>query len=150
MNRYDNPNYNRRAGFGMNLYLNKSQKKIAGVCAGLADHFDINRNIMRIIFVAAILFTGMTIVWLYIIAWVILCEKPSEAPPVEQEYDETNRCYRKKNMFRYNREPSERIRSANERIRALSERISSMEKYVVSKRFKLEEEFSDLETGKSS
>ena len=44
----------RREGFGMNLYRNKKDGWLGGVCAGLADHFNIgpwvahNSNVFRV------------------------------------------------------------------------------------------------------
>ena len=54
--KYRNVNNNRRDGFGFNLYRNTEKGKIGGVCAGLADHFGINANIMRLIFIAGLIF----------------------------------------------------------------------------------------------
>ncbi len=45
--------------------------KIAGVCGGLADYFDINPILFRIIFVATILCSGSGIV-AYVLFWIFL------------------------------------------------------------------------------
>jgi len=36
----------------------KHRKKIAGVCAGLADYFDLDPTIVRVVWLLAILFAG--------------------------------------------------------------------------------------------
>ncbi len=43
------------------LYKSSTDKKIAGVCGGLAEYFDIDSTIIRLIFVLFILlaFTGL-------------------------------------------------------------------------------------------
>ena len=54
------------------LYRIPSQGKIAGVCAGLADYFDFDVTLMRVIFVIATFITGGIIVLLYLILAIIL------------------------------------------------------------------------------
>jgi len=115
---YRKYSHDRKNGFGMNLYRNTKKKKIGGVCSGLADHFDIDKNIMRILFVAAFIFTNFLVVWAYVIAWVVLSPKRSyiEDNENDYEYDEWQRCRKRKNMFRYKESPSERIKKAKSRF----------------------------------
>lgn len=49
-----------------------SQKKIAGVCAGFAEYFDTDITLMRVIWVALMLFPPQLGVIAYIVCWVIL------------------------------------------------------------------------------
>ncbi len=58
------------------LYRSVEDKKIAGVCSGLGDHFDIDPTIIRLIWLAMIFAVG-TGVLAYIIAWIIIPEKPA-------------------------------------------------------------------------
>ena len=143
---YKKANPNRQEGFGINLYRNTGSKKIAGVCAGIADHFAINQNIMRLIFVAGFLFTGTLIIWLYLLSWIIVAPKPKERIDDSYEYDENEHCYRKKNVFRYRQSATERIKEANKRLRNVGSRVGDIERYVTSKRFDLDSQFADLES----
>ena len=143
---YKKANPNRREGFGINLYRNTRAKKIAGVCAGIADHFGINQNIMRLIFVAGFLFTGTLVIWLYILSWIIVAPKPKERIGDAYEYDENEQCYRKKNVFRYRQSASERIKEANLRVSKVGARVGDIERYVTSKRFDLDAQFADVES----
>ena len=52
------------------LYRNKEEGKIAGVCAGLGDYFEIDPVIIRLVFLLA-LFLGAGLI-VYFIAWVII------------------------------------------------------------------------------
>ena len=52
------------------LYRNKEEGKIAGVCAGLGDYFEIDPVIIRLVFLLA-LFLGAGLI-VYLIAWVII------------------------------------------------------------------------------
>ncbi|WP_096086339.1 envelope stress response membrane protein PspC [Agaribacterium haliotis] len=134
----------RANGYGMNLYRNTQKNWLGGVCAGVADHFDIDANIVRVIFIAALVLTGSAAFWLYIIAWVVLAPRPRKAPQVEMEYDENERCYRKKNMFRYQASAPDRLHKAQQRLDRLAQRIANVEAYVTSNKYKLNKEFKDL------
>ena len=48
-------------------------KKICGVCGGIAHYFDVDSNLIRLITAALMLAGGLSI-WLYIIAAIILPE----------------------------------------------------------------------------
>jgi phage shock protein C len=53
------------------LMRSSRDKKIAGVCAGLADYFDLDPTVVRIIWLLAI-FLGGTGFLLYLILWIAL------------------------------------------------------------------------------
>lgn len=57
------------------LYRSKINKMLGGVCGGIAEYFDIDPTIVRLIWLATVLFGG-TGVLLYIIAWIIIPENP--------------------------------------------------------------------------
>ena len=60
----------------MKKKLVKGEKKILGVCSGLADYFDTDPTIVRVIFLAALLLFGTGLL-LYIIMGIIMPEGPS-------------------------------------------------------------------------
>jgi len=51
-------------------------KKIAGVAAGLADYFDLDPTIVRIVWLLAILFAGTGLI-AYLILWIALPPGPT-------------------------------------------------------------------------
>jgi phage shock protein C len=55
------------------LYRSKENKILAGVCAGIAEYFEIDPTIVRIIWLLSI-FTGIGII-AYLICWLIMPEK---------------------------------------------------------------------------
>lgn len=149
----------RAAGWGMNLYRNTRDGRIAGVCAGLADHLDIARWVVRLLWFVALLFTGTLALWAYVGAWVVLAPRPGsyrssagDTPPqgrdpepeVEMEYDEHHHDYRPRKVFRYSEPGSVRLRRANERLDAALRRVEDMETYVTSRQFQLNKEISGL------
>lgn len=56
------------------LYRNTRDKKIAGVCSGLADFFNVDVTILRILFLIA-LFCASCGFWIYLIIWIVAPEK---------------------------------------------------------------------------
>ncbi|MFV0553278.1 MAG: PspC domain-containing protein [Mangrovibacterium sp.] len=55
--------------------LYRSQNKmIAGVCAGVAEYFNIDPTIVRLAFAFSLIFVGFGF-WAYIIAWIIMPER---------------------------------------------------------------------------
>jgi phage shock protein C len=57
------------------VYRSRTDKKIAGVCGGLAQYFDIDPVIVRLCWLLFVLLGGSGIV-LYIIAWIVIPLEP--------------------------------------------------------------------------
>ena len=58
------------------LYKNARKAKCLGVCAGLADFFDTDRHLVRIITIVAAIFFTTPVICLYIVAGLILPKRP--------------------------------------------------------------------------
>ncbi len=58
------------------LYRSVEDKKIAGVCGGLGEYFDIDPTIIRLIWLAMLFAVGSGVL-AYIIAWIIVPETPA-------------------------------------------------------------------------
>jgi phage shock protein C len=56
------------------LYRSKKDRKIAGVCGGVAEYLNVDPTIVRLIWVLAVLLWGVGLI-AYIIAWIIMPEK---------------------------------------------------------------------------
>ncbi len=56
------------------LYRDEYNKKLGGVCAGLAEYFDMDPTVLRLLFAVAF-FLGGTGFMLYIILWIVLPKK---------------------------------------------------------------------------
>ncbi len=55
------------------LYRSPDKKMLGGVCGGLGEYFDVDANLIRIIFVALGLFSAVIpMVIFYLIAWAIV------------------------------------------------------------------------------
>jgi len=55
--------------------MRSKDKKVAGVCAGLGDYFDLDPTIVRILFVV-IFFAGGASLLAYLIMWIVMPEEP--------------------------------------------------------------------------
>jgi len=61
------------------LYRSQTDKKLAGVCGGLAEFLKMDSTLIRIIYIVLLIFTAlvpMTII--YAIAWLVIPEKPGK------------------------------------------------------------------------
>ncbi|MBP5614836.1 MAG: PspC domain-containing protein [Bacteroidales bacterium] len=55
------------------LFRSGSERRIAGVCGGIAQYLNIDPSVVRIIFLLALLSGGLGF-WAYIIVWIIAPE----------------------------------------------------------------------------
>jgi len=53
------------------IYRSETDKMIGGVCGGLAEYFQIDSTITRLLLVALVLVGGSGVL-LYLIAWIII------------------------------------------------------------------------------
>lgn len=59
------------------LYRSTSQKMLGGVCGGLAEYFDVDVSVIRLLFVGLTLVTALfPMTFFYIIAWIVVPQQP--------------------------------------------------------------------------
>ncbi len=56
------------------LRRSKTDRSIAGVCAGIAHYFNLDTSLVRIIMLALFLFGGLSL-WVYILLWLLIPEE---------------------------------------------------------------------------
>jgi phage shock protein C len=56
------------------LYRSRKGQMVAGVCAGLAEHFGVDVNLVRLAFAVFTIFFGVGVL-IYLAAWIILPEE---------------------------------------------------------------------------
>jgi phage shock protein C len=75
---------NRQSGSGASaprrLYRVTTEKRIAGVCAGLARYFEVDVTLVRLLVVAGTLCSGGLGLLAYIAAWIIMPRDTEIAP----------------------------------------------------------------------
>jgi phage shock protein C len=137
------------------LYRDPSRGRLGGVCAGLADYFNVDTWLVRIVAVTALLFLFQVTFIAYLVAWAVLPRRDeveeerrdgNDRDPLRDEYarqaafddrlreEDGNELDRRRRAFRSCRESMDRI----------DQRIRKLESYVTSKRFELNRQFRDL------
>ncbi|HEY7615659.1 MAG TPA: PspC domain-containing protein [Terriglobales bacterium] len=53
----------------------RANRKIAGVCAGFAEYFDLDSVLVRLVWLIVAIMTGVGFV-AYLIAWIVMPEEP--------------------------------------------------------------------------
>jgi phage shock protein C len=60
------------------LMRSRTDRKIAGVCAGFAEYFDLDVTVVRVVWLIVAFFGGGLLA--YIIAWIVMPEEPEYVP----------------------------------------------------------------------
>ncbi len=119
------------------LYRIPEKGKIAGVCAGLAEHFGIEVWLVRIAVVSLFFLGGSGIVLLlYIAACFILEKKPAEdfRPPFAL----------KSKVWQQGMPPRQAFGALKSQMGDLEVRLQKLERYVTSPQFNLSREIDKL------
>jgi phage shock protein C len=74
------PGLSPATGTPKRLMRSSTDKKVAGVCAGLADYFDMDATIIRVLWLLLVI-CGGTGVLAYIILWIVLPVAPGGVVP---------------------------------------------------------------------
>lgn len=60
---------------GKKLYLSNTDRKIAGVCGGIAEYFGIDPTIVRLLWIICSMVFGSGVL-AYLICWVLIPKQP--------------------------------------------------------------------------
>lgn len=74
------PGLSPATGTRKRLMRSSTDKKIAGVCAGLADYFDLDPTIIRVVWLLLVLCGGTGLI-AYIVMWIVLPVAPPGVIP---------------------------------------------------------------------
>ncbi len=76
------------------LMRSATDKKLAGICGGLGEYFEVDSTLVRLIWVLVVVFTGIFPgVIVYLLAWLIMPEAPQPVPqevPASQPAPQSN------------------------------------------------------------
>lgn len=68
----------------------RNGRKIAGVCAGFAEYFDLDVTLVRVVWLISV-FLGVGLSFIaYLIAWIVMPEEPLLLPPAPVGEQVTN------------------------------------------------------------
>jgi len=123
------------------LYRDIENKKIAGVCAGIADYTSINVTFVRVLTVLAAFTFSFVVIIAYIAATIFLKPKP-----VDLYTDKDDEEY----WRRYRQSPRNTLAEARNKFRKLEQKLRKLETYVTSKKFNLDREFEEMDNERGS
>ena len=63
------------------LYRSRDERIIAGVAGGVAERFDVDPSLVRIVWVILAIVTGSAFFWLYIVMAIVVPEEPTSTDP---------------------------------------------------------------------
>jgi phage shock protein C len=82
------------------LYRSSSNKVIAGICAGLGEHFDVDPTLMRLIVVVGALASFGVVLIFYLLAWIVIPLAPPGQPSPGEVGRETDQVSPSDNRLR--------------------------------------------------
>lgn len=122
------------------LYRDKKKGKIAGVCAGIAEFFNIEVWLVRIIAASLFLLGGSGLVLVvYVVLWMVLDVKPSTT--ANQQEPEIGI---KKKVWQAGEPAKQALRDINNQFQKLDTRLQRIERYVTSDNYDLKREINNL------
>jgi len=145
-----------RSGKGKGLYLNTDNSKICGVCSGVADYFNLETWIVRILAISFLLFSGGTVILAYFVASFILEPKPGSkrtsrcnkrtSRKDNENIQDQNAKYRAsvKDVWKRSSSPSNALQHAESKFEAMEDKLQKIESYVTSKKYQLDKAFESL------
>ncbi|MCW8195040.1 PspC domain-containing protein [Proteobacteria bacterium 005FR1] len=141
----------RNVDYRKRLYKSRRNKKIAGVCGGLADYLEINSFWVRLAFVLALFFVlGPFAIFAYIVAAIVMEKEPIAVAGEPHEHSpsghrRTHRSYSTRSDS-YREAPVEKrdIRDCSAKFSDLESKLRRLEATITSKRFKLHSELNRI------
>ena len=148
-NKHADPNRpNKQNGYMRNLYRNTREGKVAGVCAGFAQYFDVPNWVARLVFISLVIFTFQLALIAYVVAIFMMAKREDIHEGIgERGYSEkSNTRYSgsKSKVFNYSKPVSSRLQDIRDRLRRLDEQVGAMEGYVTSKKYQTTNDINDL------
>lgn len=117
------------------LYRNRQKGKVGGVCAGVADYFNVDPIIVRILFIMSLFMTLQVAFIVYVVAYLVLDNDPNALTD-----DRGKLCSKFSNPY----ERQSVLNSVHDRFKKVEKRLRNLEAYVTSNRFRLRDEIDKL------
>ncbi|ABE55758.1 phage shock protein C, PspC [Shewanella denitrificans OS217] len=126
---------------GRTLYRNAKAGKIAGVCAGIAEYFNFETWLVRVLAVSIFLLGGTGFVFvIYIALWMILDEKPKS---LDDKFDHKDIEVKKK-VWQAGEPAKQALFDVNRQFTKLEIRLQQLERHVTSDNFDLKRQIDNL------
>jgi len=140
------------------LFRDPSRGKIAGVCAGLADYFDMETWLVRILVVSGVLLGMGWFIVIYIAGWFILDKKTNTSPKMKSDLkdrvvsaaekvreDITSESIKvKSRIWQAGEPPKQAFHDIRRKFKTLERELRSIERYVTSAEYTVSREINKL------
>ncbi|GHA11133.1 envelope stress response membrane protein PspC [Oceanisphaera arctica] len=120
----------------INLYRDKRNGKLGGVCAGIARKAEVEPWLVRVLALTGLVFASFLTFVLYIAAWLLLEDRPL--------VEEAEQSHVKTAGWQSGLSPQEALTRLDNRLQQLNGRVAKMEQLLTSQEFRLRREFNDL------
>ncbi len=122
------------------LYRNKRTGVLGGVCAGLADYFNADVTLVRIVTILLLIFMFPPTSVAYIVAWIVMPARPERFSAHGRPATDEDAFWRG-----VERRPEATFSNLKYRFRDLDERLQDSERVVTSDEWKLRRQFREIE-----
>ncbi len=124
------------------LYRDPVNAKLGGVCAGIANYFNIEHWVVRVLVVSMALFSGFFMVILAYVAMVFLIDKQDMAQAQHQQQNQVHQV--KSKPWAAGESVTSILTSITNDLDKMEKRIQTMEAHVTSDSYKVNKEFQSL------
>lgn len=100
----------RRIDYRKPIYRNQRNKRVAGVCAGIADYLEVSAFSVRLVTLLSFFLFGPFTFWAYVICWFVFDPDP---------YYEGHDCSTRRSRYRQRREAKRQRREQRKRAHAM-------------------------------
>ncbi|MDO9478680.1 MAG: PspC domain-containing protein [Pseudohongiella sp.] len=123
------------------LYRSRSNVRVAGVCAGIADYLNVSTFIVRLVTFISIFILGGITFWAYIICWIVLDKEPKSLQKSHRGSAKTSgvRSTGTARTETVQQQAFDRvtIKDCAERLQATEQRLRGAEAFITSRQFRL-------------
>lgn len=126
------------------LFRDPRRGKIAGVCAGLSDYFNMELWLVRILFITAVLLSGPFFFVIYVACWFILDKAPLDHQHTVNSEEHEEPVSVKFKVWQKGEPPRQALFELKDRFARLDTRIQKLETYVTSPEYTVSREIDRL------
>ena len=137
------------------LFKNPDKAKVCGVCAGIAEYFDLETWVVRLIAASFLIFSGPMAFVSYFVACFILDPKPGSKSNKgcfgneksrHRTTDSKDRQYKPsvKEVWKKGKAPTETLQKVEDTFSNMENKLQAIETYVTSNKYQLEKEFEKM------
>ncbi len=124
------------------LYRDPVNGKLTGVCAGIANYFDVEIWLVRIIVISIALLGGGALMVLAYLALSLMLEK--QPPEYDQQRQQQSAHKLKSRNWQQGESPSQMVNNLQRDFDNLEHKVRHIEAYVTSDAYKVNKAFKEL------